>query len=212
MRLFWTAFAAIVLMSSSASAQSDPCSDPNNAVWHDGPYMANLWSGICQKKLQEQRQAEEAQQQQREVSQERQQQAAQAADEQRRAEEKAAGRGYVLVSSIKDLMLDGRELANRNAKIQIVGIYRKIGDVELLYGSQLDAYQSDDSFVPVLTDDAQRDLREYLLNYSCKSEVGCRIDVGGHMMMCRNLSALYQNYPARPCLNIEVEIVYRPGD
>lgn len=136
-----------------------------------------------------------------------------AAFEHDRAINKARTRGYELVASVKDLILDGRELANRNAQIQITGVYKKIGEnAAVLYNSQMDAYADNDNNFPVLTDDAQRALREYLMNYSCSTQVGCVVEVGGHVTMCKHLNSLMSDYPPVPCLNIEVQIVYRPGD
>jgi len=134
-----------------------------------------------------------------------------AAEMQQRAIAKAETRGYENIASVKDLILDGKDLANRNAKIQVVGIYRKMGGTSVLYASILDSYQNNDNYIPILTDDAQRALREYLLNFLCESNSGCQIDVGGHMTMCEPTNLLLAG-TSMPCLDVEVEIVYRPGD
>jgi hypothetical protein len=134
-----------------------------------------------------------------------------AAYEHRRAIEKARSKGYELISSVKDLILDGKQLAAQNAKIQVTGVYRKFGEgVADLYYSRGDAYADTDNKIPVLTDDAQRELRKYLMNDLCQSQVGCEVEVGGHMTMCKHLLAAMADYPERPCLNVEVAIVYRP--
>jgi hypothetical protein len=129
-----------------------------------------------------------------------------------RAVEKAKSRGYELIPSVKDLILDGKELAARNAKIQVTGIYKKAGETNgVLYGSPMDVYANSDNYIGVLTEDAARPVREALMNYSCEN-YGCTIEVGGHMTMCHHLNVLAKDYPDVPCLNIEVMIVYRAGD
>jgi len=134
-----------------------------------------------------------------------------AAYEHRRAIEKAESKGYEPISSVKDLILDGKQLAARNAKVQITGIYRKIGEGAAdIYDSRGDAYADTENKIPVLTDDAQRELRKYLMNDSCQSQLGCEVEVGGHMTMCKHLLAAMADYPEQPCLKVEVAIVYRP--
>lgn len=128
---------------------------------------------------------------------------------------KAQTRGYELISSVKDLILDGKILANRNAKIQITGLYKRVGGSERLYGQPYDAFQENDNYVPILTEGAQRDFRAFLLTQTCRPDYrspGCQINVGGHMTKCHLLAAEFANYPEVPCLNIEVQIIYRPGD
>jgi len=113
---------------------------------------------------------------------------------------------YQLISDFNDVLLDGKVLAAKNAKIQISGYYKKNGDAERLYASLVDAYQDSDKFIPVVTDNAQRSLREHLLTQCTGVMPGCQIAVGGHMQMCHYLSAMRANYPPIPCLNVEVEI------
>ena len=67
--------------------------------------------------------------------------------EAQKAIEKAAARGYRLIPTVKDLMLDGKDLAGADAKIQITGLYRKIGDNQVLYASSMDAYQADNNYI-----------------------------------------------------------------
>jgi len=117
---------------------------------------------------------------------------------------KAEGHGYRLVTNFNDLLLDGKQLANDNAKIMLTAFYRKDGSNEYIYPTQYDAYQGTNGF-PILTDDAQRPLREYFMSALCV-QMGCRAAVGGHMTMCRHLNLLLANYPPMPCLNVEVVI------
>jgi hypothetical protein len=135
-----------------------------------------------------------------------------AAYQRRRAIEKAKSRGYELVPTVKDLILDGKGLADRNAKIQIAGTYKKRGNMGVLYGSSMEAYAEGDNYMPVLTNDAARALRAILMEYPCQSVFGCELEVGGHMTMCKHIDLLEKDYPETPCLNIEVPIVYRWGD
>jgi len=133
--------------------------------------------------------------------------------EHERAIAKAKERGYELIPSVEDLILDGKDLAAREAKIQITGYYRKFGEgAEALYESIQDAYADDDNKFPILTDDAQRDLRKYLMNAMCETAIGCEVEVGGHVTTCKHLSSLMADYPEQPCLHVEVQIIYRPGD
>lgn len=120
--------------------------------------------------------------------------------------QKAESRGYRLVTSFNDLVLDGKQLANANAKIMLMAFYRKIGEIEYVYPTQYDAYQGVNGF-PILTEDAQRPLREYFMSVECaQSPMGCRASVGGHMTTCRHLNPLLANYPPEPRLNVEVVI------
>jgi hypothetical protein len=195
-----------------ARPSDDPC-DPAYPGYHISQETAMLAQQDCASRRQQQQQVKVQEQQQQTAAQQAQADFEQEQSQRQRATAKAITRGYEFVRSIKDLILDGKELAERNAKIQISGIYKKSGDTASLYASPIDAYHENDNFVPILTDDAQRALREYLMSYGCvSSPTGCLIDVGGHMSMCHHLSPLYANYPDTPCLNVEVRIVYRPGD
>jgi len=130
-----------------------------------------------------------------------------------RAIEKAKSHGYELIPNVKDLILDSKELAFEGGKIQISGIFKKAAENNgMLYGSPLDVYSDDDNYVPVLTDDAQRDLREYLMDYACEAESGCAVEVGGHMTKCKHINALLADASPVPCSHMEVQIIYRPGD
>jgi hypothetical protein len=69
---------------------------------------------------------------------------------------------------VKDLILDGKELADRNAKVQITGIYKKFGQK----GVAMEAYANGDNYVPVLADDAARPVRAALMD--CQSDFWVR--------------------------------------
>jgi hypothetical protein len=192
---------------------NDPC-DPSNSGYHVNQLMANLTEQECARQRQQQQQSQIDEQQRQAAQQQAREEAARRQSEQQKAIDKAEARGYELIRSVKDLFLDARDLASRNAKIQITGIYRKASRSECLYGNLYDAMR-DNNCVPVLTDNAHRDLREYLLQPGCQAQYGapgCQIEVGGHMTKCHLLAAEFANYPEVPCLNIEVQIIYRPGD
>jgi hypothetical protein len=118
--------------------------------------------------------------------------------------QQATSHGYKLIPSVTDLVLDGKQLAAAHAKMQVTGVYKKVGDAEKLFESSLDADQGTDKSIPILTEDAQRSLREDLLSYRCT--IGCQISVGGHMQLCHYLAAQFTNYPPMPCLHVEVEV------
>jgi len=204
--LTFIAFFVFIVTDWEAYAQvpDDPCANADSAVWHDGNRMADLWRGICAKEaLQRQRTQAAEQQKQEAYAQAR----AQALAAQRLAIEAAANRGYRLVSNFDDLILDGKSLAASHAKIQVTGYYRKVGDEELLYASASNAFQGTGKFIPVLTGDAVRPLREQLLTYICSSpQTGCQISVGGYMQLCHYLNAQFANYSPVPCLNVTVAI------
>jgi hypothetical protein len=189
---------------------SDPCNNSDSPIWRSG--AAAAWTNICAQRDEQAQQAAQAkaqQQQQQEAAQKAQQDAL---DQQRLAEHAAVKRGYEFINSVNDLILDSKDLAARNAKIQIRGIYKKFGDNGHLYGSNMEAYSNTDNYVVLLTDEAQRPLRAALLSYGCESEMGCQIDIGGHMTTCEHTNALMADAPQQPCMNVEVAIVYRPGD
>lgn len=204
MRLFIVVM-VLGLGSLAASAQDDACSNPENpgyARMHSYP----VFRSICDQEDQRQNQANAQRRQWEDEQQARSQAAADAEAAQREAMNKAVTHGY-RVQRVIDLMLDGKALAGAHAKIQTDGFYRKIDGGERLYASPLDAYTGTDKFIPILTEDAQRPLREKLLGYVCSNpSIGCAVAVGGHIQTCRLLAIQYINYPPMPCLHVEVVI------
>ncbi|MDE2500095.1 MAG: hypothetical protein KGL56_07875 [Alphaproteobacteria bacterium] len=142
------------------------------------------------------------------------QEAEQAAEQQRKQEEawqqvirKAESHGYKLITNFDDLILDGKKMADSNAKIMLSAFYKKEGENAYLFPTQFDASEETQRRLPILTDDAQRPLREYLLSLMCtESPGGCPVWVGGHMTTCSYLNPLLANYPPKPCLHVEVVI------
>ncbi len=125
-------------------------------------------------------------------------QAADAAAQQRvqetRNQERDRARGYQSIS-VETFMLDGKELSGRSAKVSLSGIYVPAGNVDLLLADQrtvILATTNPDigqnvARVPLLTANASRDLRQYLLR--CKSDpgrarFGCPITIIGNVTMC----------------------------
>jgi hypothetical protein len=147
----------------------------------------------------------------------RAEQARQATERQRQADaaaqtawqaviDKATQKGYE-PHSIRDLFFDGKKFAARDAKVQVSAVYMHIGEMEGLFLSPIDAIQQTNNYLPVLTEDAQRPLRERLVSdYACSHGPGCLVNVGGHMTWCHHLAAALANYPDEPCLHIEVVI------
>jgi hypothetical protein len=112
-------------------------------------------------------------------------------------------------TSINDFKLDGRELTSSQAKIAIAGVYVKRGQVELLFPSTIAALIShetgaDDTAIAIVTDDAARAIRQYLLNcvgnYST-SISGCALTVMGHASVCTRTTLLGAN--DEPCVIVE---------
>lgn len=117
---------------------------------------------------------------------------------------KAKQQGYQ-PESFEDFKLDGKQLAATNAKLIIQGVYEKFGEVETLQPSGLAvafARQYDnDNGIPLLTDDATRNIRKFFLECGDNPGVplGCPVTVIGHADMCTNL--LGTN--SAPCLAVE---------
>ena len=217
---------AILMMGGIAKAQygDDPCTDPGSPVWQGGTARTAQMRWLCDQEAKRNQQAQDAQRQWEHDQQARIQAQIQAQQAQnltaanalaarKIAMQKAITHGYKLINDFSDILLDGKMLAAKNEKIQIVGFYKRIGDIEMLYGTPSDAEENTDDFIPVITDDAQRSLRQFLLEtQNCKMPTGCEVAVGGHMQMCHYLNSTLASYPPMPCFHIEVEIVYRPGD
>ena len=142
------------------------------------------------------------------------QEAERAAEQQKKQEEaweqvikKAESHGYRLITNFDDLVLDGKIMADSNAKIMLSAFYKKEGENAYLFPTQFDASLETQRRLPVLTEDAQRPLREHLLSLMCtQNPGGCPVWVGGHMTTCSYQNPLLANYPAMPCLHVEVVI------
>jgi uncharacterized protein len=121
--------------------------------------------------------------------------------------EAAKQQGYRAIS-FEDFKLDGTQLSEAKAKLIMHGAYSKAGGVEILQPSGLAVAMAkqgyDDNFgVPLLTDDAARDVRKYFLNCSSNiaAQLGCAITVTGHADSCSATSLLETKNIA--CLVVE---------
>ena len=145
----------------------------------------------------------------------------QAAEQQRLAAEMAQknmavrqsaelAKGYSPIT-FEDFVLDGKELAAREAKRSLTGVYLPVGNLELLFGTNIDAIQFSQGYnqnspsVHLLTENASRDFRRQLL--ACRSNpaaasVGCRVHVLGRATMCV-LSGPLGNRLDVPCVSVD---------
>jgi hypothetical protein len=105
------------------------------------------------------------------------------------ADQSRAG-GYEGIS-IETFVLDGNDLAEKAAKIMIQGVYVREGNLDVLYADAQAIFMAKQARlnppkVPLLADDATRELRRYLL--SCQSnpaaQMGCPLMVLGRATRC----------------------------
>jgi uncharacterized protein YecT (DUF1311 family) len=118
-------------------------------------------------------------------------------------------RGYKRIT-YDDFKLDGKQLAANESKIAITGFYLKIGEGEYLFPSILAVAMmrqtlSADNGIGLLTNDAKRNIRKYFLdcqNNPAMAQIGCRINVLGHVTICTKTSLL-SGSTELPCLVVE---------
>jgi len=121
--------------------------------------------------------------------------------------ERAKGQGYRPIS-FEDFKLDGKKLAEANAKLILKGYYSKSGDLEVLRPSALAVAMAreygNDSGISLLSDDAARNVREYFLecDENPAAQLGCPITVIGHADMCTLTNVLIGSKDV-PCLVVE---------
>jgi hypothetical protein len=103
--------------------------------------------------------------------------------------ELAKQQGYRPVS-FEDFKLDGKTLAEANAKLILQGFYSKSGGVEVLQPTGLAVATAkrygNDSGIPVLSEDAARNVRKYFLECGNNplAQLGCPVTVSGHADLC----------------------------
>ncbi len=96
-------------------------------------------------------------------------------------------------TTIQDFVLDGKELATREAERSFTGVYLPVGNLGLLFGTTFDAIQFSNGrnlnspAVHLITENASRDFRRRLL--VCRSDPasaygGCPVHVLGRATMC----------------------------
>jgi hypothetical protein len=123
-------------------------------------------------------------------------------------------RGYTAVS-FETVLLDGRDMARNELKVSIDGYDLKVGDLEYIISNARDAMAAVSMVIPItavdekigiLTDDAPRNTRAYLL-YSCRKisngpfAGGCPLRILGHMTMCQRTTLV--SITQVPCIVVE---------
>lgn len=107
----------------------------------------------------------------------------------------------------QDFKLDGKELADRHTKVRLQGFYKKLEGVETLQPSALAvaaaAQYGGDNGIPLLTDDASRDIRKVFLECGDNPmrPLGCPVTVSGHVDIC-SAKILFSSKSV-PCLVVE---------
>jgi hypothetical protein len=115
--------------------------------------------------------------------------------------------GYTSIS-FEDFALDTKDLIKTGKKIALLGYYRKTGNFEELFVSPMAAIQSDampaSTRIPLLAEDAPRDLRAYYLKCSNNpgtASLGCWTRVRGYVSTCE--ITLLGMKGEKPCLIVE---------
>jgi hypothetical protein len=109
--------------------------------------------------------------------------------------------------TFEDFKLDGKDLAARQDKVRLQGIYKKFGDLDTLQPSGLAVAiareYGNDGGIPLLVENATRPVRKYLLECgeNPSRPLGCPITVLGHAEICTLKNAFISK--EQPCLAIE---------
>jgi uncharacterized protein len=109
--------------------------------------------------------------------------------------------------SFEDFKLDGKILAGENAKLILQGFYSKAGEVEILQPTGLAVaiarQYGNDSGIPLLSEDAARNVRKYFLECGNNpaAQLGCPVTVSGHADLCGAKTLLGSK--TVPCLVVE---------
>jgi hypothetical protein len=108
--------------------------------------------------------------------------------------------------SFEDFALDNKTMISNEKRIAIEGFYHKVGNIDELYASQVETIPSVSAptshIIPLLIDDAPRDIRAYFLRCSEQSpNVGCWTRVRGTVTMC-SLTMFGSSVP-KPCINVD---------
>lgn len=123
-------------------------------------------------------------------------------------EKKAAADGYKSMT-FEDFQLDGKKLAATNAKVELRGVYLKVGEIEMLMPSSLaigmmrELGKTADG-IGLMSNDAPREIRKYFLecdNSPVASQLGCQITVLGHAEICEKTTLVGRQEV--PCLVVE---------
>jgi len=114
--------------------------------------------------------------------------------------------------SLETFLLDGKDLAARSAKVSLQGFYLPQGDAGLFFANQTALIMAagypegaNTPRLPLLTEDATRDFRQYLL--ACRSnpasaQIGCPVSIVGYATMCV-ASGPFSDRRQLPCVSVE---------
>jgi hypothetical protein len=113
--------------------------------------------------------------------------------------------GYSTIS-FEDFALDYKSMVRDEKKVAVEGYYRKTGSIDELYASQSDSFSTVSApashILPLLIDDAPRDLRAYLLHCTERSpNMGCWTRVRGTVTMCS--LTIFGNSVPKPCISVD---------
>jgi hypothetical protein len=105
--------------------------------------------------------------------------------------------GYKRIS-VETFELDAKTLAANQSKISLKGVYLSDGNVAWLLPAQVDVIRALNdpaaaravSKVPLITDDAGRDLRQQLLRCRANPLAQCSVVVRGHVSTCQSTTSL----------------------
>jgi surface-adhesin protein E len=105
--------------------------------------------------------------------------------------------GYKRIS-VETFELDAKSLAANQSKISLKGVYLSDGNVAWLLPSQVDAIRALNdptaaravSRVPLITDEAGRDLRQQLLRCRANPLAQCSVVIRGHVSSCQSTTSL----------------------
>lgn len=109
-------------------------------------------------------------------------------------------------ATFEDFALDFKTMVRDEKKIAVEGFYRKTGNIDLLYASQTESFSTVSAptshIIPLLVEDAPRDIRAYYLRCSEQSpNTGCWTRVRGTVTMCS--LTIFGNSVPKPCISVE---------
>jgi len=124
-------------------------------------------------------------------------------------EQQDDAQGYKRIS-VETFELDARTLAANQSRVSLKGAYLSDGNVAWLLPGQLDVIRvlhepgaaRTVSKVPLLTDDAGRELRQQLLRCRANPNAQCSLVVRGHVTTCQSTTSLGAQLEM-PCVAVE---------
>lgn len=120
-------------------------------------------------------------------------------------------RGYRRIS-FETFVLNAKSMARENGKVSLKGVYIPTGDSGVLFAHRNDVammrtagYSDYGLRIPLLTEDASREFRQYLLR--CRTDPntaqwGCPIIVAGRVTICKMSNPLKGQWEA-PCISVD---------